>query len=59
MESIKIYTSLFSDDVVAYTSKGINLADVRLAVVVQRMIQAEVSGVALTDPITQDNSIKY
>lgn len=59
LESIKrVYSSLFSDDVVAYTSsKGINLADVRLAVVVQRMIQAEVSGVAFTiDPITQDTS---
>ena len=52
----KIYASLFTDDVVAYaTGKGINLSDVRLAIVVQRMIQAEVSGVAFTvDPITQD-----
>lgn len=54
----KIYSSLFTDDVVAYASnKGINLSDVRLAVVVQRMVQAEVSGVAFTvDPITQDPS---
>lgn len=59
LESIKrIYASLFSDDVVSYaSSKGINLADVRLAVVVQKMVQAEVSGVAFTiDPITQDTS---
>ena len=57
LESIKrIYASLFTDDVVAYaSSKGINLADVKLAVVVQKMVQAEVSGVAFTiDPITQD-----
>ncbi len=59
IDSIKrIYASLFTDDVVAYaSSKGINLADVKLAVVVQKMIQAEVSGVAFTiDPITQDPS---
>ncbi len=59
IDSIKrIYASLFTDDVVAYaSSKGINLSDVRLAVVVQRMVQAEVSGVAFTvDPITQDPS---
>lgn len=57
LDSIKrIYASLFTDDVVAYaSSKGINLADVKLAVVVQKMVQAEVSGVAFTlDPITQD-----
>ena len=54
----RIYSSLFTDDVVAYaSSKGINLADVKLAVVVQKMIQAEVSGVAFTiDPITQDST---
>ncbi len=59
LESIKrIYASLLTDDVVAYaSSKGINLADVKLAVVVQKMIQAEVSGVSFTvDPITQDQS---
>lgn len=59
LESIKrIYASLLTDDVVAYaSSKGINLADVKLAVVVQKMIQAEVSGVGFTvDPITQDES---
>ncbi len=57
LESIKkIYASLFTDDVVAYaSSKGVNLADVKLAIVVQKMIQAEVSGVSFTvDPITQD-----
>jgi len=59
IDSIKrIYSSLFTDDVVAYTSsKGINLADVKLAVVVQKMVQAEISGVAFTiDPITQDST---
>lgn len=54
----KIYASMFSDDVVAYASKmGIDLAEVKLAVVVQKMVQSEVSGVAFTvDPITQDNT---
>ncbi len=58
-DSIKrIYSSLFTDDVVMYASKmGIDLVDVKISVVVQRMVQAEVSGVAFTeDPITQDNS---
>ena len=50
IESIKkIYASLFTDDVVAYaSSNGLNLADVKLAVVVQKMVQAEVSGVSFT-----------
>ena len=53
----RIYASMFTDDVVAYASKmGIDLADVKLAIVVQKMIQSEVSGVVFTvDPITQDN----
>ena len=59
IDSVKrIYSSLYTDDVVAYaSSKGINLSDVKLAVVVQKMVQAEVSGVAFTvDPITQDST---
>lgn len=58
-QSIKrIYASLFDDDVVAYASKkGIDLSDVKLGVVVQRMVQSEVSGVVFTvDPITQDKT---
>lgn len=59
LEAIKnIYASLFTDDVVMYAAnKNIDLSEVKLAVVVQRMVQAEVSGVAFTvDPITQDKS---
>ena len=54
----RIYSSMFCDDVVAYASKmGIDLADVKLAVVVQKMVQSEVSGVVFTvDPITQDDT---
>jgi len=54
----RVYASMFSDDVVAYSSKmGIDLSDVKLAVVVQKMVQSEVSGVVFTtDPITQDSS---
>mgnify|MGYP001111880096 CR=1 FL=1 len=54
----EIYASMFTDDVVMYcANKNIDLSEVKLAVVVQRMVQAEVSGVAFTvDPITQDNT---
>ncbi len=54
----KVYASLFTDDVVAYASKmDIDLAEVKLAIVVQKMVQAEISGVVFTvDPITQDNT---
>ncbi|MCD4811668.1 hypothetical protein K8R14_03635 [bacterium] len=52
------YASVFTDDVVMYCArKGIDLSEVKLAVVVQRMVQAEVSGVVFTvDPITQDKT---
>jgi pyruvate,water dikinase len=54
----KIYSSLFTDDVVAYASKmDIDLSEVKLCVVVQKMVQAEISGVSFTiDPITQDET---
>lgn len=54
----KVFSSMFSDDVVAYAARmNIDLADVKIAVVVQKMVQAEVSGVAFTiDPITQDET---
>ncbi|KKP92021.1 MAG: phosphoenolpyruvate synthase, pyruvate, water dikinase, partial [candidate division WS6 bacterium GW2011_GWC1_36_11] len=54
----KVYGSLFTDDVVAYANKlDIDLAEVKLAVVVQKMVQAEISGVVFTvDPITQDDT---
>jgi pyruvate,water dikinase len=59
LEAIKqIYASMFTDDVVIYAAnKNVDLSQVKLGVVVQRMVQAEVSGVAFTvDPITQDKS---
>jgi pyruvate, water dikinase len=59
LEAIKkTYASMLTDDVVMYcANKNIDLSEVKLAVVVQRMVQAEVSGVAFTvDPITQDKS---
>ena len=51
-----VYASFFTDDAVAYASKhGIDLNEATLAVVVQKMVQAEVSGSVFTvDPITQD-----
>jgi pyruvate,water dikinase len=53
-----IYASVLTDDVVMYAAnKNIDLSEVKVAVVVQRMVQAEVSGIAFTvDPITQDKS---
>lgn len=58
-EAVKrIYASLFTDDVIAYANRlEIDLAEVKLAIVVQKMVQAEISGVAFTvDPITQDTT---
>lgn len=54
----RVYASMFCDDVVAYASKmRVNLTDVKMAVVVQKMVQSEISGVVFTtDPITQDSS---
>lgn len=53
----RVYASMFCDDVVAYASKmGIDLSNVKISVVVQKMVQSEVSGVVFTtDPITQDS----
>jgi len=59
LEAIKkVYASVLTDDVVMYAAnKDIDLSEVKVAVVVQKMVQAEVSGVAFTvDPITQDKS---
>ena len=54
----RVYASMFTDDVVAYAIKmNIDLSEVKLAVVVQKMVQAEISGVVFTvDPITQDDT---
>ncbi|WKZ31264.1 MAG: PEP/pyruvate-binding domain-containing protein [Candidatus Dojkabacteria bacterium] len=58
VESVKhVYLSLFRDSVVAYAANhSVDLTEVQMAVVVQKMIQPEVSGVAYTvDPITNDS----
>lgn len=58
VDSIKqVYLSIFRDSVVAYAaSHDVDLTEVQMAVVVQKMIQPEVSGVAYTvDPITNDS----
>jgi pyruvate,water dikinase len=54
----KIYASVFKDAVVVYARKNdIDLSQLRMAVVVQKMVQAEVSGITYTkDPITQDKN---
>ena len=59
LPSIKrIFSSMFCDDVVAYASRmNIDISDVKMAVVVQKMVQSEVAGVIYTvDPISQDNT---
>ena len=49
---------MFCDDVVAYASRmNIDISDVKMAVVVQKMVQSEVAGIIYTeDPISQDNT---
>ena len=52
----RCWASLWTDRAIAYRSRiGIDPADVKIAVVVQRMINADVAGVIFTaDPITGD-----
>ncbi|HRI05361.1 MAG TPA: PEP/pyruvate-binding domain-containing protein [Candidatus Dojkabacteria bacterium] len=54
----QVYASVFTDSVVKYcVNENIDLNEVGLAIVVQKMVQPEVSGIAFTvDPITQDNT---
>lgn len=54
----KIYASVFQDSVLSYAKKHeIDLSQLRMAVVVQKMVQAEVSGVTYTkELITQDET---
>ncbi|HVX92511.1 MAG TPA: PEP/pyruvate-binding domain-containing protein, partial [Candidatus Dojkabacteria bacterium] len=54
----EIYAEYFSDQAIRYcVNEGVEISEVKLAVVVQKMIQPEVSGIAFTtDPITQNNS---
>lgn len=54
----KVYSSTFQDCVVSYAKKhSLDLSQLRMAVVIQKMVQAEVSGVTYTkDLITQDET---
>ncbi len=54
----EIYVSIFQDSVVYYAKNhNIDLSKLKMSVVVQKMVQAEVSGVTYTkDLITQDES---
>ncbi len=59
LPSIKrIFSSMFSDDVVAYAKRmNIDISDVKMAVVVQKMVQSEVAGIVYTvDPISQEKT---
>ena len=56
-EAIKrVYLSMFTESAIDYAlNNNIDLRDAQMAIVVQRMVQPEVSGVAYTeDPVTQD-----
>jgi pyruvate,water dikinase len=55
LKSIKsVYASMFTDSAVMYAVReGVELADVKLGIVVQKMVHAEVSGTCFTlDPVT-------
>lgn len=55
LKSIKsIYASMFTDSAVMYAVReGVELADVKLSVIVQKMVHAEISGTCFTlDPVT-------
>ncbi len=59
LKAIKsVYASVFQDSVVYYAKNhNVNLSQLRMSVVVQKMVQAEVSGVTYTkELITQDES---
>ncbi len=53
----EIYLDFFSESVLQYCiNEEVEMSDVKLAIVIQKMVQSEVSGVCYTvDPITQDN----
>ncbi|MCB9790710.1 hypothetical protein H6764_01670 [Candidatus Nomurabacteria bacterium] len=58
LDSIKhVYASVFKEQVLVYANQHeIDLTELEMGVVVQRMVQPEVSGIAYTlDPITSDD----
>lgn len=60
LESVKsVYSSAFTPGVTTYLlSNGLTLSDIKVAIVVQKMVQSEVSGVAFTtDPISLNENL--
>lgn len=58
-EAIKnVYASAFTEKVFNYlTSQGLKISDIKISIVVQKMIQAESSGIVFTiDPISLDEN---
>ncbi len=55
----EVYASVFTDKLVVYAQQhNVDLSEMQMAVVVQRMVQPEVSGVTFTlDPVTYDKKI--
>ncbi len=59
LQSVKrIYVSMFKDSVLSYANRhNVDFSQLKMSVVVQKMVQAEVSGVTYTtDLITQDRN---
>ncbi len=54
----KVYASVFTEKVANYAvSKGLSLADIKVGIVIQKMVQSECAGVVYTvDPISQDSN---
>ena len=54
----RTYENFWNRDVIKFLiNAGVNIADVRLAIVVQKMVQSESAGVVFTsNPITRDNT---
>ncbi len=55
----QVYATAFSDKVANYLmSNGMTISDIKVGIVIQKMVQAEVSGIAFTeDPISQDPNL--
>lgn len=54
-----VYASAFTKEMATYLlSNGLSLSDIKVGIIIQKMVQAEVSGVTFTvDPITQKDNL--
>jgi len=58
---VRCWASLFSDRAIAYRARmGVDVADLAMGVVIQKMVPAEAAGVMMTlNPVTGDRSAVY